>query len=86
MTNLADIVGGLVEVVKSDELHRRGEIDKNEIDTPQFKGRTIMIFTTLQYANHFGTKFALEYLIPKYGMPEAAKFPMTKVTNKVIRS
>ena len=45
-----------------------------------------MRFRTSQDAFNFGRKFATEYLIPIYGKDEIVRFPMTKVTSKVIGS
>ncbi|MBI2522936.1 hypothetical protein HYW19_00950 [Candidatus Woesearchaeota archaeon] len=68
---------GLLEIVVAQELLNRGEIDKDEFTT-FFGGRTVMRFDTLEHAANFGRRFVQDYLVPKYGLEEATRFPMAK--------
>ena len=68
---------GLLEVVVAEELLRKDEIDRDEFQD-YFQNRTVMRFNTLENATKFARGFALDYLIPKYGVEEVRKFPMTK--------
>ncbi|MCK4553315.1 hypothetical protein KAT80_03865 [Candidatus Pacearchaeota archaeon] len=69
---------GLVEIVTAKELYNRSEVGLYELQTFMFRDKTIMRFSDLRSAIKFGSYFVHKFLIPKYGIEEAKKFPMAK--------
>jgi len=68
---------GLLEVIGFKELFTRGEIS-GQFDYDMFEDKTIMRFKSLIDAANFGIRFLKNYLIPKYGIEQAKKFPMDR--------
>ena|SRR3989344_113238 len=69
---------GLHEILGSDELLQRGDIEGWEIAVLQFHSKKVMRFASEDDALAFVYNFANDYLIPVYGKEEAVKFPMAK--------
>ncbi len=68
---------GLLEVISADELYKRGNVSSEEIASDfMFMDKTVMRFRNFESAVSFGRGFVMDYLIPKYGIEEAIKFPI----------
>ena len=68
-----------LEILTAQELYERGEIDAFEVQDPHLFGNgRIMQFSDPNEAVNFAYAFAHRYLVPKYGLEEAAKFPIVK--------
>jgi len=68
-----------LEILTAEELYQKGEIDALEVqDQHLFGNRKVMLFSDQEEGLKFIYAFVHQYLIPKYGREEAAKFPMVK--------
>ncbi|MFO8016107.1 MAG: hypothetical protein R6U32_03310 [Candidatus Woesearchaeota archaeon] len=68
-----------LEILTAQELYQRGEIDEFEVQDPHLFGdRRVMKFSDQEEGLNFAYAFVHQYLVPKYGREEAAKFPMAK--------
>jgi hypothetical protein len=65
------------KILDAEELYNKGEIDQDDMET-DFAGKTIMQFQSEKEAYTFAERFVQGYLVPTYGIEQAAKFPMTK--------
>jgi len=67
----------MLEIITAQELYKQGQIEKEELES-KFKSKTIIKFDSYKEAREFGIQFVHNYLIPKYGIEEAKRFPMTR--------
>ena len=67
----------MLETITAQELYKQGQIEKEELES-KFNGKTIIKFHSYKEAREFGIQFVNDYLIPKYGIEEAKRFPMAK--------
>jgi len=67
-----------LKVYTSQELHDLKQVDSSELHGPIFKDRTVFIFDNPQKGHLAMTAFVQQYLIPKYGVDTALKFPLTR--------
>ena len=68
-----------LEILTAKKLLDKGEIDPLEFQNPRiFGNRKVMCFSDEKEGILFAYAFVHQYLIPKYGKEEAARFPLLK--------
>jgi hypothetical protein len=60
-----------LEIISSDEMYRKGEIDEAEYTGSQFHDKIILRFETLTEATQFAGSFMLDHYVPKYDLQSA---------------
>ena len=70
-----------MEIMRPDQIwegmYLKGKIDRGEYRR-FFENRVMLKFGSLREATVFAYRFVHEHLIPRYGLEEARRFPMTK--------
>lgn len=66
-----------IRIADSEILYKQGEVQDGEY-ARKFENKMVLAFDSFKDAYLFAQSFKFNFLVPKYGMDGANKFPMTK--------